>query len=132
MTELAVTEYNTGCKVGDDWIRYIQVLEDDVAVTNYTGWTFFMGIKENLDDDDYMFELELADGITVVTIGEAKFVKTHLTKAQSATVSVTETKRPGIIFPEKIAYYDWVAQDADGIQQTAYEGTFKFRVRTTA
>ena len=131
MTGFTVEEYNTGCKVGDDWIRYIQVLEDDVAVTDYTGWTFFMGIKESLDADEYMFELALASGITVVTIEGAEFVKTHLTKTQTATVSVSESRRPAIIFPEKVAYYDWVAQDANGVQQTAYEGVFKFRARIT-
>ncbi|MFN3827773.1 MAG: hypothetical protein ACK4NR_09140 [Micavibrio sp.] len=133
MTDEYVQQWNPVCKVGDDWVRYVQVLDEDgVAVTDYTGWSFFMGIKESPDSTAYLFQLALAAGITVVDIDGAKFIRLHLTRAQSGTVTVDKTPRPGGNFPEKKGVCDFVAQDADGLQVTALEGPFTFRARVTA
>lgn len=133
MKEANIDQWNPICKAGDDFIRYLQVIDPntDLPVTDYTGWQFFATAKEDPTADP-LFELTVGDGITFVTVGGQEFVRLKVSREITQDIQFDLAPGPGGKFPQKKFLIDVVAQDSAGDQQTALEGEVTFRYRVTS
>lgn len=134
MRDSDIIQWNPVCKVGDDFTRYLQVIDPNtnLPVTDYTGWSFFAGIKETADSEEYVHQMSLGNGFSLTEIDGQAFVVFKIPRSVTGQVSIDLTPRPGGNFPEKLCLIDIVAQDAVGEQTTGAEGVIIFRYRVTA
>ena len=101
---------------GSDFELTVHLTLDD-AITNidWTDWTASMMFRENMDDEDELFELTHADGITLYKSSTEAYIRITITKETIATVDDEVTR----------GYYDLELTDGDGTVGRFMMGRFR-------